>query len=224
MGSAGMTYEKGTNESYGKQVYDHYLAMDTTVNEVAARKADLLKKWIAQWPEAVQQGQDCKQQGNSQVSPVVIDVLDGVGSTMDQDPNTPVCGYFFLPNAHSGDVATTLKDLQSVRVQVYKLNSAVTVPGVHRFGNFNQNAPGLPAPPTCTSTEMPPVCPAPPVASPSPALTEAMTLPAGNALRPAEPGQQALDPGGARGEPVPAVPVLLRPGDVVVLDAAGLQR
>ena len=71
MGSAGMTYEKGNNESYGKQVYDHYLAMDTTVNEVAARKADLLKKWIAQWPEAIQQGQDCKQQGNSQVSPVV---------------------------------------------------------------------------------------------------------------------------------------------------------
>ena len=74
-----------------------------------------------------------------------------------QNPNTPVCGYFFLPNAHSGDVATTLKDLQPVGVQVYKLNSAVTLPGVHRFGNFNQNAPGLPAPPACTSTEMPPV-------------------------------------------------------------------
>jgi hypothetical protein len=164
--------------------------MDITVNEVASRKADLLQKWIAQWPEAVQQGQDCKQQGNSQVSPVAIDVLDGVGSTMDQDPNTPVCGFFFLPNAHSGDVATTLKDLQSVRVQVYKLNSSVTVAGVHRFGNFNQNAPGLPAPPTCTSTEMPPVCPAPPVASPSPALTEAMTLPAGTLYVPLNQGNK----------------------------------
>ena len=38
MGSAGMTYEKGTNENYGKQVYDHYLAMDTTVNVVAAQQ------------------------------------------------------------------------------------------------------------------------------------------------------------------------------------------
>ena len=83
---------------------------------------------------------------------MVVDVLDGVGSTMDQDPNTHVCGYYYLPNAHSGDVATTMKDLQSVRVQVYKLNQAVTVPGVHRFGNFNQNATGLPAPPPCTST------------------------------------------------------------------------
>src|SRR3954471_10852010 len=75
MGAAGMTYEKGTSESYGKQVYDHYLAMDATVNVIAASKPDLLKGWIPQWPEAVQQGQDCKQQGNSQVSPVVIDVL-----------------------------------------------------------------------------------------------------------------------------------------------------
>ncbi len=191
MGSAGMTYEKGTNESYGKQVYDHYLAMDTTVNEIASRKADLLKKWIAQWPEAVQQGLDCKQQGNSQVSPVAIDVLDGVGSTMDQDPNTPVCGFYYLPNAHSGDVATTLKDLQSVNVQVYKLDQAVTVAGVHRFGNFNQNAPGLPAPPACTSTEQPPVCPPPPpFAVPSPALTDVVTLPAGTLYIPLSQGNK----------------------------------
>ena len=66
----------------------------------------------------------------------------------------------------------------------------MTLPGVHRFGNFNQNAPGLPAPPTCTSTEMPPVCPAPPVASPSPALTEAMTLPAGTLYVPLNQGNK----------------------------------
>src|SRR5205823_10416244 len=90
MGSAGMTYEKGRDESYGKQVYDHYLAMDATVNVIAAHKAELMRKWIAQWPEAVDQGRNCKIQGNSQVSPTVIDVLDGVGSTMDQDPNVDV--------------------------------------------------------------------------------------------------------------------------------------
>jgi hypothetical protein len=36
---------------------------------------------------------------------------------MDQDPNVNACGYFYLPNAHSGDVATTMKDLQSVGVR-----------------------------------------------------------------------------------------------------------
>ena len=119
---------------------------------------------------------------------MVVAVLDGVGSTMDQNPNTPTCGFYFLPDAHSGDVATTIKDLQSVRVQAYKLNQAVTVPGVHRFGNFNQNATGLPAPPLCTSTVMPPDCPAPPSASPSPALTETMTLPAGTLYVPLNQG------------------------------------
>ena len=41
-----MTYEKGNDENYGKQVYDHYLAMDTTVNVVASQKAALLTDWI----------------------------------------------------------------------------------------------------------------------------------------------------------------------------------
>ena len=224
MGSAGMTYEKGTNESYGKQVYDHYLAMDTTVNEVASRKADLLKKWIAQWPEAVQQGQDCKQQGNSQVSPVAIDVLDDVGSTMDQDPNTPVCGYFFLPDAHSGDVATTLKDLQSVRRP--GLQAELGRDGAGR-APVRQLQPERARPARAADVHVDGDAAGLPGAAGRVAVTGAHgrdDAPGGNALRPAEPGQQALDPGGARGEPVPALPVLLRPGDLVVLDAAGLQR
>jgi len=182
MGSAGMTYEKGTNESYGKQVYDHYLAMDATVNVIAEHKAELMTKWIAQWPEAVQQGQDCKQQGNSQVAPSVVDLLDigPSGQFMDQDPNVDVCGYFYLPNGHSGDVAATLKELQLVNVHVYKLNQPVTIAGVHRFGNFNANAPGLPAP----------AGPPAPIASPSPAQTEPMTLPAGTLYIPLNQGNK----------------------------------
>jgi hypothetical protein len=66
----------------------------------------------------------------------------------------------------------------------------VTVPGVHRFGNFNQNAPGLPAPPTCVLVHEPPECPAPPVANPSPALTETMTLPAGTLYIPLNQGNK----------------------------------
>ena len=215
MGSAGMTYEKGTNESYGKQVYDHYLAMDATVNVIAARKADLMTKWIAQWPEAVQQGQDCKQQGNSQVAPSAVDLLDiGPSGRSDQDPSVDVCGYFYLPNGHSGDVAATLKELQLVNVHVYKFNQPVTIAGVHRFGNFNSNAPGLSAPAGTAGPDR--------VAVPGPDRADDAAR--RDALRPAEPGEQALDPVGPRREPVPAVPVLLRPGDVVVLAAAGLQR
>ena len=158
MGGAGMTYEKGTNENYGKQVYDHYLAMDETVNAVAADKTRLMTDWVQQWKEAVDQGSACKLQDNTQVSPPAIDLLDIGQATGDQNPNTNVCGYYFLPNAHSGDVAQTIKDLQRAGVNVYRLNSPLAMPGVHRFGNDNIDlAQG----------------------AGSPALTETATLPAG---------------------------------------------
>ena len=40
-GAAGMTFEKGTSEVYGKQVYDHYLAIDETVNVTVRDKGAL---------------------------------------------------------------------------------------------------------------------------------------------------------------------------------------
>jgi hypothetical protein len=139
-GGAGMTYEKGNDESYGKQVYDHYLAMDTTVNVVADNKASLLTDWIKQWPEAVTQGQDCTVQNNTQVSPPVIDQYEIGQSAIDQEPNTDICGYYYLPGQHTGDVAETIKELQYVGVKVYRLDKAVTVSGAHRFGDLDINA------------------------------------------------------------------------------------
>ncbi len=158
MGGAGMTYEKGTNENYGKQVYDHYLAMDETVNSVAADKTPLMTDWVKQWAEAIDQGSACKLQDNTQVAPEAIDLLDIGQATGDQDPNTNVCGYYFLPNSHSGDLATTIKDLQRAGVNVYRLTSPLTIAGAHRFGNNN-----------VTAVQ----------GGPSPALTEVATLPAG---------------------------------------------
>lgn len=152
MGGAGMTYEKGNNENYGKQVYDHYLAMDTTVNVVAQEKASLLADWIKQWPQAVAQGQSCTVQDNTQVSPPIVDQYEIGQSTIDQEPNVTVCGYYYVPGQHSGDVAQTIKDLQYVGVKVYRFNRAVTVPGVHQFGNFNINAVEGQGSPDLTST------------------------------------------------------------------------
>ncbi len=156
MGGAGMTYEKGNNESYGKQVYDHYLAMDTTVNVVAQEKDSLAASWIPQWPQAVDQGKTCTVQDNTQVSPPVVDQYEIGQSSIDQEPNTSVCGYYYLPGQHSGDVAQTIKDLQYVGVKVYKLTKAVTVPGAHQFGNFNINAaPGQGSPDLTATVTLP---------------------------------------------------------------------
>ena len=169
MGGAGMTYEKGNNENYGKQVYDHYLAMDETVTSIAAKKTELMAGWVKQWPEAVDQGAACKLQDNTQVSPPAIDLLDIGQEHGDQNPNVSACGYYFLPNSHSGDVATTLKELRRAGVQVYRLTSAVTAQGVHRFGNLDVNAVQGGA---------------------SPALTETATLPAGTLYVPLAQGQK----------------------------------
>jgi hypothetical protein len=136
-----MTYEKGNNENYGKQVYDHYLAMDTTENVVADNKASLQTDWVKQWPEAVSQGKDCVVQENTQVSPPAVDQYEIGQSAIDQEPNTPVCGYYYLPGEHSGDVARTIKDLQYVGVRVYRLDRAATVTGAHEFGDFNIDTP-----------------------------------------------------------------------------------
>src|SRR5205823_1513787 len=167
MGAAGMTYEKGNNENYGKQVYDHYLAIDETVNAVAAKKTGLMTEWVKQWQEAVDQGAACKVQDNFQVSPVAIDLLDIGQATGDQNPNVDICGYYFLPNAHSGDVATTIKELQRAGANVYRLTAPLTIAGAHRYGHFNVNAVQGGA---------------------SPALTETTTLPAGTLYIPLDQG------------------------------------
>ncbi|PTL58548.1 M14 family zinc carboxypeptidase [Paraconexibacter algicola] len=126
MGAAGMTYEKGVSEAYGKQAYDHYLAIDETINVVSDQKVRLLTKWVEQWQEAIDQGAACNLQPNKLVSPL-HDVIT-------QQPSHPVCGYFFRADEHSGDVAKLIKELLEVGVHVYKLDSAVNATGVREFG------------------------------------------------------------------------------------------
>jgi hypothetical protein len=127
MGAAGMTYEKGRNEVYGKQVYDHYLAMDETINLTADDKPHILSGWVQQWQEAIDQGKACKLQENTLVSPL-HDVLT-------QQPNINVCGYFYRPDQHSGDVSMLLRDLTELGVHVYAIDRDTAVGGLHEFGH-----------------------------------------------------------------------------------------
>jgi hypothetical protein len=127
MGAAGMTYEKGNSEVYGKQVYDHYLAIDTTLNLTSDDKVNILSDWVRQWGEAVGQGQACALQQNTLVSPL--------HDTIKQQPKGTVCGYFFKPDQHTGDMAAMIELLQKTGVRVYKLDTPVAVNGYHQFGN-----------------------------------------------------------------------------------------
>ncbi len=126
LGGAGMTYEKGSSENYGKQVYDHYLAMDETSSVVSKEAKHLSEGWVEEWAEAKQQGEECEVQKNELVSPL--------HETISQQPDISICGYYFKPGLHSGDTAHVLKLLQHREVKVYRLTKDVTVSGAHDWG------------------------------------------------------------------------------------------
>ncbi|WP_210495384.1 M14 family zinc carboxypeptidase [Patulibacter sp. SYSU D01012] len=127
MGAAGMTYEKGNAEVYPKQVYDHFLAIDTTINTIANDKVATTRAWVEQWQDAVQQGADCVLQPNKLVSPLHDEV-----NPIPADKR--VCGYFFRPGEHTGDVAKLLTEMQQVGVKVFRLNADTTLKGVQEYG------------------------------------------------------------------------------------------
>jgi hypothetical protein len=138
LGGAGMTYEKGSSENYGKQVYDHYLAMDETTNVVSKEAKSLSEGWVEEWAEAKEQGSECEVQKNELVSPL--------HETISQQPEVSICGYYFKPGLHSGDTAHILKLLQNREVKVYRLTQPVTVGGAHDWGT------NVPAKTTTTET------------------------------------------------------------------------
>lgn len=129
LGAAGMTYEKGRGGSYAKQVYDHYLSLDETLNTTVRDKKKILGAWIDQWYEAIAEGAAGTLQPNQIVSP---------GHSISwQVPDLKVFGYYFTPNNHDGDVAKMLSVLQRAGVKVYELNQDTPVSGKHTFGNMN---------------------------------------------------------------------------------------
>jgi hypothetical protein len=135
MGAAGMTYEKGNSEVYGKQVYDHYLAIDTTLNLTSNDKVNILSNWVRQWGEAIGQGQACALQKNTLVSPLHDTIKQEVS------PEYKVCGYFFRPDQHTGDLQAMLDLLMKTGVRVYKLDTPVAVNGYHQFGDGTSTNP-----------------------------------------------------------------------------------
>ena len=127
-GAAGMTFEKGSSEVYGKQVYDHYLAIDETVNVTVEDKVNLLRGWVDQWGEAVEQGEQCKLQPNTLVSPLTN------GTTAFKVPDVRVCGYFYTPDNHAGDAAELIRHMMRQGVRVYRFDNNVALHNVHQFG------------------------------------------------------------------------------------------
>ena len=85
--------------------------------------------WVEQWKEAVDQGANCELQKNTLVSPL--------HDTLKQNPadDYTVCGYFFKPDQHTGDLAALIENLQRVGVRVFRLDTPVAVNGYHEYGD-----------------------------------------------------------------------------------------
>lgn len=133
LGAAGMTFEKGRGGSYAKQVYDHYLSLDETLNTTSREKRKILGAWIDQWPEAIAEGAAGELEPNQIVSP---------GHSIAWEvPDQQVFGYYFLPNNHDGDASKMLAVLQRAGVKVYRLNQDTAVTGRHTFGDMTVNDP-----------------------------------------------------------------------------------
>jgi hypothetical protein len=135
-GAAGMTFEKGTSEIYGKQVYEHYLAIESTVDVTARNKPAILRGWVEQWADAVRQGEGCDLEPNELVSPLTV--------PLKQQPSYEVCGYFFRPDRHEGDAAALVKHMQNQGVHVFRLDTDVNTNGVREYGTGASNTAVLP--------------------------------------------------------------------------------
>jgi hypothetical protein len=137
LGAAGMTYEKGNTENYGKQVYDHYIALDETANVISRDKTQIMEDWSQQWEEAKEQGEEGFLPANHLVSPLNTSIID--------EPDTDVFGYYYLPNNHTGDTAKLVRELTDTGVHVFRLDQPVNVPAAHTFGPPGSSAKTLPA-------------------------------------------------------------------------------
>ena len=96
MGAAGMTYEKGTQEAYGKQVYDHYLAMDTTINATVDDKVGVTSRLGQAVGGGASAGRGVR---------AAAELARQPAARRDQAaarPDYTVCGYFFQPGAAHG--------------------------------------------------------------------------------------------------------------------------
>jgi len=134
LGASGMTYEKGRGGSYAKQVYDHYLSLDETLNVTSRKKIQILGDWVDQWSQAIDEGQDGLLEPNQIVSP-------GHTITWNVPEDEKVFGYYYLPNNHDGDVAKMISVLQRAGVKVYEVTADTPVTGMHRFGDMTVNDP-----------------------------------------------------------------------------------
>ncbi len=126
--AAGMTFEKVEASPVGERVGEQYLAAWVALSAGAARRADLLRGWHAQYVEAYEQGRAGRLEPNEVINP---------GHEVERRvPDRLVRNYFLRADdpAKAREVLTVVRRLQGMDVRVYRLVAPLRVPDYRAYG------------------------------------------------------------------------------------------
>ena len=123
-----MTFEKGTSEVYGKQVYEHYLAIDETINVTVRNKAAVLDGLGRAVGGGRPAGRACDLRAERAREPA------DASRSQAAAPTYEVCGYFFRPDNHEGDTAALLEHMRPRASTCSASTPTCNASGVREFG------------------------------------------------------------------------------------------
>ncbi|MGH8870112.1 MAG: M14 family zinc carboxypeptidase [Actinomycetes bacterium] len=126
--SAGMTFEKGSEDTTAVRTFEQYVAVWTSLGAAASDKSQILADWHDAWVEAYEQGQHGELEPNEIVNP---------GNEVDTEvPSDPVRHYFLPADdpAKEREVTELVRRLQRMDVDVYRLTAPLDVPDYTAYG------------------------------------------------------------------------------------------
>jgi hypothetical protein len=133
--AAGMTFEKGSSDSYAQRWLEQWIAGWTTLRTAAEAKEDILGQYYAAHLAALDQASRGELEQNEVYEP---------GNDVESEvPDMPV-RHYFLPPAGSGafpDAARLVDRLLGMGVEVYRLTSELPVGDLQAYGR--DPAPGV---------------------------------------------------------------------------------
>jgi hypothetical protein len=123
--TAGMTYEKGTVDSFRDRWFQQFTIAWSTVRAAATNKDSILSEYYTAHVEAIQQGANGELQPNKLYRP---------GQVLLEVPTTPI-RHYFIPNDRAySNVARMIDRLLKFNVEVYQLTSDIQVSDLRHYG------------------------------------------------------------------------------------------
>ncbi len=123
---AGMTFEKGTQDQYSQRVLEHYVAGWASIKAASDHRERILNQLYESFVTAIAEGTAGILEPNSTQQP---------GNTVQRPvPDITVRSYFLGADRAYPEVARIVARLMTAGVEVYQLDSPLSVPNAHEYG------------------------------------------------------------------------------------------